>query len=67
MIQGFTARPRLDRQVIEDIVRDKPGRVFEPEMSRRPDSPGPDGPRLWAGRSARAQSRLGFRVLCYGC
>jgi hypothetical protein len=28
---------------------------------------GPDGPRLWAGRSARAQNRLGFRVLCYGC
>jgi hypothetical protein len=26
-----------------------------------------DGPRLWAGRSARAQGRLGFRVLCYGC
>jgi hypothetical protein len=26
----------------------------------------PDGPRLWVGRSARAQSRLGFRVLCYG-
>jgi hypothetical protein len=25
----------------------------------------PDSPRLWAGRSARAQSRLGFRVLCY--
>jgi hypothetical protein len=27
----------------------------------------PDSPRLWAGRSARAQSRLGFRVLCYVC
>jgi hypothetical protein len=26
----------------------------------------PDGPRLWAGRSARAQNILGFRVLCYG-
>jgi hypothetical protein len=25
----------------------------------------PDGPR--SGRSARAQSNLGFRVLCYGC
>jgi hypothetical protein len=28
---------------------------------------GPDGPRLWAGRSAHAQNRLGFRVLCYVC
>jgi hypothetical protein len=27
----------------------------------------PDGPRLWAGRSAQAQNRLGFRVLCYSC
>jgi hypothetical protein len=32
----------------------------------------PDGPRSGqsapgGGRSARAQSRLGFRVLCYGC
>jgi hypothetical protein len=27
----------------------------------------PDSPRLGGGRSARAQSRLGFRVLCYGC
>jgi hypothetical protein len=26
-----------------------------------------DGPRLWAGRSAHAQSSLGFRVLCYDC
>jgi hypothetical protein len=25
----------------------------------------PDGPRLWAGRSAQAQNRLGFRVSCY--
>ena len=25
----------------------------------------PDSPRF--GQSARAQSRLGFRVLCYGC
>jgi hypothetical protein len=28
---------------------------------------GPDGPRLWAGRSAQAQNRLGFRVSCYVC
>jgi hypothetical protein len=28
---------------------------------------GSDSPRMWAGRSARAQNRLGFRVLCYGC
>jgi hypothetical protein len=28
---------------------------------------GPDSPRLWAGRSALAQSSLGFRVLCYDC
>jgi hypothetical protein len=27
----------------------------------------PDSPRLWVGRSARAQNILGFRVLCYGC
>jgi hypothetical protein len=27
----------------------------------------PDGPRLWAGRSAQAQNRLGFRVSCYVC
>jgi hypothetical protein len=27
----------------------------------------PDSPRPWAGRSARAQNRLGFRVLCYVC
>jgi hypothetical protein len=31
----------------------------------RPD--GPDSLRLWTGRSAHAQSSLGFRVLCYGC
>jgi hypothetical protein len=46
-------------------------RLLEPILSRadgpalRPD--GPDGPRLGAERSARAQSSLGFRVLCYGC
>jgi hypothetical protein len=28
---------------------------------------GPDGPRLWAGRSEQAQNRLGFRVSCYVC
>jgi hypothetical protein len=28
---------------------------------------GPDGPRLWAGRSARAQNRLRFRVFCCVC
>jgi hypothetical protein len=28
---------------------------------------GPDSPHPWAGRSARAQNRLGFRVLCYVC
>jgi hypothetical protein len=28
---------------------------------------GPDSPRLWAGRSAQAQNRLGFRVSYYVC
>jgi hypothetical protein len=31
-------------------------------------APRPDGPRWWRGRSARAQSQLGFlvsRVICY--
>jgi hypothetical protein len=28
---------------------------------------GPDSPRLWTGRSAQAQNRLGFRVSCYVC
>jgi len=38
--------------------------MFEPVLSRRTVRPwgrtvrGPDGPRLWAGRSARAQNRL---------
>jgi hypothetical protein len=27
----------------------------------------PDGPRLWSGRSARAQNQLEFRVSCYSC
>jgi hypothetical protein len=28
---------------------------------------GPDGPRLWAGRSAHTQNRLGFRVFRCVC
>jgi hypothetical protein len=51
----FEARVRepQNQRKLEGLVE----RHFEPA----------DGPALWAGRSARAQSSLGFRVLCYGC
>jgi hypothetical protein len=60
--QATSASRRPDRQALPMVSaqREWVGVVFEPEMSRRPD-----GPR--SGRSARAQNRLGFRVLCYGC
>jgi hypothetical protein len=50
------------------IFRHGQSQLFGTKVSRA-DGPAlrPDGPRLWAGRSAQAQNRLEFRVLCYGC
>ena len=57
----------VDLVAVEEGVDVDLDGVFEEPVDEDRTVRGPDSPRLWAGRSARAQSSLGFRVLCYVC